>query len=182
MPLYHCTTEHYVKDQVIGPFLQSRFSVNQKKNGSQWIEELLAKYRPGSQACSRENAVYAADAPENAARFLTGQHFNSPETPPVYCYEVAATAVSKAPMAVIRLIELSRENPELLEQLNKEYWEPKREWKFWEYFAPSMTVISEMPWPSDIAIWTAGAPYEADKTLGMGEFRVTTNITLIDPS
>lgn len=90
--------------------------------------------------------------------------------PGPYCYQVQAGPVSKAPMALIRSLELSRENAEALSRIAIEYWSPTNEWRYWEYFAPCMTVVRRVDWPSAADIVRAKALYRLDRAAAQHMF------------
>jgi hypothetical protein len=163
MPLFHCTIEDYQPETVIGPYSQSRFHTKQQNGGHAWLENILEQCRPVDQPCGRENAVYASDTRENAAIFLEGQYRGADSKPTFYCYEVRADIYSKAPMSLIRSLEFAKQDADKTKKIALEYWLPKSNWRYWEYFAPSMTVVRRVDWPLDGS--AARTFYAADREL-----------------
>lgn len=161
--LFHCCTELYPEDRVIGPYERSRFSTLQESRGLGLIESIVEVRKPPEQPFSRENAIYAADSAPNAAIFLNGQLFAQGDQPPVFCYEVEAAMTSKAPMVLFGLIEWVKDDPQKAAEIAAEYWAPKHRWGFTEYFAPSMRILREVEWPSTSKVLCANASYEADR-------------------
>jgi len=172
--LFHCTRESHPSGFVLGPYERSRFSERLECEGKQWVDQLLLHHQPREQPCSRVNAVYAADSAANAAIFLDGEGFQEElrahlqrkgqEVRVVpYCYEVQAAPVSKAPMALIRSLELAKAQPETASRIAVEYWIPTNEWGYWEYFAPCMTIVRPVEWPSTAQLERAKDSYKLDR-------------------
>jgi hypothetical protein len=177
MALFHCTTEVYSPGAVIGPHAKSHFSEKQQNRGYGWVERLLSQHRTPAQPHGRENAVYASDSAENAAIFLEGEYRSAASKPAFYCYEVEATPISKAPMALVGLLELAKADPDRACKIAHEYWEPKSNWRYWEYFAPMMTVVRVIKWPSEGD--TARVQYSADRELGKRLWDLKVQIPLV---
>jgi hypothetical protein len=164
MLLYHCTTEAYLPGAPVGPHGRSHFTDEQHRKGFGWVESLLEQHRTAGQPCERENAVYASDSAANAAIFLEGQYWLKESKPSFHCYEVEVGTVSKAPMALVGLMQLAESDHEKAKMIAIEYWEPVTKWKYWEYFAPMMTVIRDVKWPT--ALEAAKSDYGFDQALG----------------
>lgn len=164
--LYHSTIKEYLPGATIGPHKTSDFTDKQHKEGFGWVEDLLEQHRPGGQPYGRENAVYASDSAANSAIFLEGQYWLAEKKPTFYCYEVDVASVSKAPMALVGLTHLAKSDPDKAKKIALEYWEPVTKWKYWEYFAPLMTVIREVKWPTYRELEDARSNYHFDQALG----------------
>lgn len=162
MILYHCSKEAYSPQEIIGPYAQSLFSAKQKKDGFDWAEQILEKAREPLQPCRRTNAVYACDSVVNAYIFASGENFMAESQSPIYCYEVEAAEFSKAPMALVGVLNRARDDIEVLQQIAAEYWNPIHSWRYWEYFSPSMKVIRAVPQPEIWDVVSAKFAYDAD--------------------
>lgn len=83
--------------------------------------------------------------------------------PDLYCYAVSCANYSKAPMALVGVMEMAKGDATKLEEIVSEYWSPQKEWLFWEYFAPSMTVIGQVRWPAAVDVTIAKDVYARDR-------------------
>lgn len=104
--------------------------------------------------------------------FLNGQFFVRADQPSVYCYEVEAATPSKAPMVLFGFIEWVKDDLQKAADIAAEYWAPKHEWGFMEYFAPSMQIVRRLEWPSAIEIIRAKMSYDAERERAIRIFKL----------
>ena len=72
----------------------------------------------------------------------------------------------KAPFRLIRELDVRLESREPIQAVVEEYWNPHRNWVFWEYFGPIFTVVEEMPPIGEIATYAFNIKYDEDIELG----------------
>jgi len=70
-------------------------------------------------------------------------------------------------MALVNTIDeqLSAAEMDIAAALAAEYWNPTRDWKFWEYIGPQMTVLDQLDWPGTIEHTIALQLYGTDRKL-----------------
>ncbi len=139
MKLFHGSTNHYAKGEVVGPFVQTRFYENKiVPNGHQSVESLLEQARPETKF-SRLNAVYAFAEPGQCIRYLNGEGVAQ-----FFLYEVAMDSTTICPMLLVDFISRYQSSAQVTEALIKEYWDPKMEWRLTEYLAESFQIVAEV--------------------------------------
>ncbi len=72
----------------------------------------------------------------------------------------------KAPFRLVRELDARLEARKPIQAVVGEYWDPHRDWVFWEYFGPTFTVVEEMP-PAGV-IDTYGFNLKYDKDIDLG--------------
>lgn len=139
MRLYHASTNHYAKGEVVGPFGQTRFFENKiVPTGHQSVESLLEQARPETKF-SRLNAVYAFAEPGQCISYLRGEGAAQ-----FFLYEVAMDSATISPMVLVDFIRRHESSAQVTEALIKEYWYPEREWRLTEYLAGSLQIVAEV--------------------------------------
>jgi hypothetical protein len=162
MQLYHASTNHYARGEVVGPFENTRFFANKIiPNGNQSVEDLLEHARPKTKY-SRVNAVYAFADPGQCISFLRGEGAAQ-----FYLYKVAMDSTTFCPMLLVDLIREHKSTAQVYEALIKEYWEPVREWRVMEYLAGTLKILAEVAKDEYmIQSYTADLAYQSDMKQG----------------
>ena len=139
MKLYHASTNHYAKGEVVGPFVQTRFFENKiVPTGLQSVECLLEQARPETKF-SRLKAVYAFAEPGQCIIYLHGEGVAQ-----FFLYEVAMDSTTICPMLLVDFISRYKCSAQVTEALTKEYWDPKMEWRLTKYLAGSLQIVAEV--------------------------------------
>ena len=130
-------------------------------------EKLLERQRPKGRP-SRLSSWFACDEPNLAAEYLDAE-IDFPRSkiglkgqPHLYAVEIHL--YSKHPMVLVgaTAVKLSQGQTDIALLLADEYWEPKQEWKFWEYISPEITILREEAWPHLTALSEALETYVRD--------------------
>src|SRR6218665_2474189 len=108
------------------------------------VAELELK-RPAG-APSREVCIFATDTLEGAAAYLEAQN-NGTGTAPHF-YEIDMPLAQRAPFRLIHEISNRLKHGREIGSAVGEYWAPTLNWRLWEYFGPSFTVLREVAAPS----------------------------------
>jgi hypothetical protein len=69
-------------------------------------------------------------------------------------------------MALVDLV-CRQSSTDCIEKLSKEYWEPTRQWKCWEFIGHELTVARVEPWPDKGMLAGAKYRYGLDRDVGM---------------
>jgi len=138
MPFHASRTVYAVGDLIrVPPDVDSFAYQLAIEQGHNWRDLALEQGRNG-RAVPRRRAVFAANTPGNAARFLMAV----PDERPVRLYEVTVAHEALSPMALIEYIDHRGENFGELAACVEEYWAPTREWQFLEYVTDEMVVTA----------------------------------------
>jgi hypothetical protein len=129
--------------------------------GMRWREEALERAR-GDRGFPRRTAVYAANTAVNAARFLISQAGDGGQ---VWVYEVAISATTPSPMALIGYMDAHGAGFSSLDACVEEYWAPTKQWNFLEFVCESMTVQANSGVVAEEDLWMAIVDYEHDRQL-----------------
>jgi hypothetical protein len=131
------------------------------------LEEFLDAKRPDG-SHSRLASWFACDKPGFAAKYLEAEFSfgarRGEDQGERRLYEIEMDAPSKQPMILVNPIakRLVAGEVNAAELLAREYWNPTKVWRFWEYTSPKITVLRELPWPDDIELQAAFTSYAAD--------------------
>jgi len=164
MPFYHASRNLYPVGEVIRVPAGATSHAYQLSLalGKQWRENALEAAR-GSRAFSRQIAVYAANTPGNAARFLISQP--DPANRPVRVYEVAILQKSPSPMVLIGYIDDQGQGFPRLAECVEEYWTATKDWRFLEFVCSEMTITADLGVLGDMDMYAATADYDHDRLL-----------------
>jgi hypothetical protein len=164
MPFYHASRNVYPDGHVIHVPKGEVADAYQLslRLGAKWREDALEATRAG-RAFSRQFAVYAANSPGNAARFLISQP--DAEKRPVLVYEVDINNKSPSPMVLIGYMDDQGEGFAALPECMEEYWAPTRNWRFLEYVCSEMIVTKSLGPVGMMETWGADADYGRDRDL-----------------
>ncbi len=130
--------------------------------GKKWREDALEAARAG-RAFSRQSAVYAANTPGNAARFLVSEP--DLENRPVKVYEVVVSTESPSPMVLIGYMDDQGQAFAALPEGIEEYWSPTRNWQFLEYVCLEMAITRCLGNLDAMEVYAADADYGHDRDL-----------------
>lgn len=120
------------------------------------IEKIEAQCPEGKP--SRAKAVFAANSPVWAYLFAEAQYQESL----IFLYEVKMTISCRAPMCIVHEINKRIQSENDYQDLVNEYWNPKMEWNFYEYFGPELHIIKPTELPSEMDLTVARLKYSAD--------------------
>lgn len=150
----HATLQEFPVGKIVEATTPSNYYPN--------VLTLLEQHRPHNFP-SRSNCVFAADSPEASKRFLISQPNVRPEE--IKIYQVQMDCYHKAPFRVIHELSNRIKSSGATDKLVNEYWQPKHDWVFWEYFGPSFTVLGELAQPNPVEVYAFGFSYEKDRKL-----------------
>jgi hypothetical protein len=164
MPYFHASRNVYPIRHVIRvPAGETSHAYQLSLNlGKQWREEGLEAGR-GGRAFSRETAVYAANTPGNAARFLISHP--DPENRPIRVFEVDIPHESPSPMVLIGYIDDQGQDFPRFPECVEEYWAATKNWRFLEFVCPEMTVTADLGILDEMELYASGEHYEHDRAL-----------------
>jgi hypothetical protein len=98
----------------------------------------------------RKEALYCADSAEFAVYFLMTQ--STSDSLGIHLYKVAVQETHKAPFAITHAVHKRLGKGLGVESLIKEYWNPREDWKHFEYLTMAFEVVEKMAIPSIPAI------------------------------
>jgi len=154
--LYHASTSVYAA----GVTLCGRARVVPDANV--WIEEEFER-SGGGRSSSRLDAFFAGADGADCVKFLVAQRGYDNE--PIHLYRVVMPASARHPMALIDAARRNRGRPDALRKIVEEYWQPTRDWRFWEYLGQSMRVVEKLDLPSTVMLAGASHRYGLDRDL-----------------
>ncbi|MBA7657100.1 hypothetical protein ES703_65031 [subsurface metagenome] len=105
--------------------------------------EALDSNRPES-APARKTALYSADSLEFAFYFLIKQNVCKSA---INLYKVKVKHPWKAVFSIPHIVQRRIEEGKNIVTLINEYWEPTKNWQFYEYLSTSFVVIEQMDHP-----------------------------------
>lgn len=105
--------------------------------------EALDSNRPEG-APSRKTALYSADSLEFALYFLIKQNVCKRA---INLYKVKIKDPWKSVFSIPHIVQRRIEEGKNIVTLIKEYWEPTKNWQFYEYLSTSFVVIEQMNYP-----------------------------------
>lgn len=131
-------------------------------NANAWIEEEFERHR-GGRSVSRLDALFAGANGADCVRFLRAQI--DYDNTPVHLYRVEMAVSGRHPMALIDAVRRNRDRPDAVRAIVEEYWQPTREWMFWEFLGRSMTVVEKLALPDTLTLAGASHRYGVDRQL-----------------
>jgi len=141
MELYHITCNAYPAGQVPALEDESFYHLSTQTDNRAWINEFLDIQKSNNKP-SRKKSFYACDSVINC-KALKSTIVKPQCTPRIY--KVRMTNPSKSPMTLVNyLYELGQVHTDNVEVAN-EYWNPTKEWKFYEYLSEEMEILEEVP-------------------------------------
>ncbi len=163
--VFHVSTKQYERNQVVSVPAgeQTAFHGRLVAANATEVEQRIEGARPPA-AQSRLTTQYAFDDVFQGLHYGNSQ-YNGQE---LHFYRVSMENPTEVPMALVDVIK-KVENPTAAQvaAIASEYWTPTLKWDVLEYLDSSMTVIEELPKPSDDAeeAFAAGAKYGNDIAL-----------------
>lgn len=155
MKTYHVSEELYPVGRVVST--NNYFEIT-KQRGNQWIEALLLRHKPEI-APSRIKCVFTFPDLEQALAF--GATLNHEVN--YYTVEIDDNPFC-CPMVLCGTLEKEKAaRSEILESLAKEYWNPVREWAFYEYLSSTFTVVERLENVDSQLLGWGIARYQGDK-------------------
>lgn len=154
MPLFHATYSSLSSGQEIVA-----------NSDCAYYPEVLTVLEPNRppHSLSRLRCVFAADSVVAATTFLNSQ--NNSSASPIRVFEVAMPLHYKAPFRLIHEIGNRIKAGRPVESLVSEYWLPKHEWVFWEFFGPAFQVVREVPAATVVGMTVFKLSYNKDVCL-----------------
>jgi len=145
---YHATASELVAGQVLGPIVGlSNFQKRQQAAGLGWLEEAFEARRP-SGCSSRLGALFATRKIEEAAKYILAEPgFRQGDLKPRY-YRVTIECPTAGPMMLVGYAARFQKQNSTQNDIIDEYWHPSHEWRYLEYFGPTITVEEELTAPS----------------------------------
>jgi len=134
--LFHATTSRFADGQVL----------TQPKRNTYYPEavDLLEASRPDG-APSRTACFCASESAEFAVLHAQAQQRIAGATPvPINLYAVEVPDGYRAPLVLIAHIAEGRQSGLDVTAMVEEYWEPKREWRFFEVFGAQMRILTSV--------------------------------------
>ncbi len=155
MHLFHATYSLFFPGQEIVPDANCRYYPE--------VLDVLERDRPPD-SLSRRLCVFAADSVVAATTFLNSQHANCGGR--VRVFEVTMPLCHRAPLRLIHEISRRIRAGQPVESLVAEYWMPRHEWVFWEFFGPAFQVMREVPAAELVDMAAFHIRYNKDFRLG----------------
>jgi len=165
--LYHVSCKEYVVGQKLiaqetTPYYQKKIS--QETN---WIDDILNDHKP-KDAPQRNKTLFAFDFVGNCQAFFEKE--SCPSGTPKY-YKVKMVNPIKSPMCLTDLIRILEKESPKVQEIAQEYWNPKQNWKYYEYLSAEMEIIEILATPSQETLNIGKANYLNDTTLRNRLFR-----------
>lgn len=162
MSFFHVTNKQYRINDIVDAttFESTEYHQQTIQKGMSDIDNILDMSRP-KDFPSRKNCIYAFDNIGMCMHFV-GNRYDGNE---IY-YEVEMIKPVKCPMKLIKI--LNEENYTVNQQIIiDEYWQPnlENEWKYFEYLASSMEIISIIDGNDRMGKITAGMFNNSDEEL-----------------
>lgn len=154
MPLFHATYSSLSPGQEIVANADCSYYPE--------VMAILEPERP-PHSLSRLRCVFAADSVVAATTFLNSQHKDC--VSPIHVFEVAMPLHHKAPFRLIHEIGKRIKAGQPVKSLVSEYWLPKHEWVFWEFFGPAFQVVREVPAATVVEMTGFQLSYDKDLAL-----------------
>lgn len=101
--------------------------------------------RKPNDAPSRRTALFCADSEEFAVYFLKMEKVPEDE---INLYKVKVNTFHRAPFSITHVVEQKLNSGESVEALIEEYWNPNKEWNYYEYLVPEFEVIEILQKPA----------------------------------
>ena len=135
MEFYHAS-----KDVLpIGKELKSKSILRYYEEATVVLDSKRPKGAP-----AKKTSLFSSDSLEFALYFLLKQNIHKKA---IKLYKVELKNQWKAVFSITHIIQRRLEKGKNIDLLIKEYWEPTRNWKFYEYLSPSFIVIEQMNHP-----------------------------------
>jgi hypothetical protein len=142
MELFHVSNKMYVDCQEIEITRINEYCKEKISNGFKNIEKILLKNKPDS-APSRLNSIFAFEQIEYCGAFINTikGRYSEPKF-----YKIIMDNPWRSPMALVDILTKQVDEEKLI-KIAQEYWEPKEEWNFLEYFSKKMKIIERIEEP-----------------------------------
>lgn len=155
MPLFHATHKSYSPGQEIVANVDCSYYTE--------VLTILESNGPPHNL-SRLRCVFAAESVVAATTFLNSQHRDCISQ--IHVFEVAMPLHHRAPFRLIHEIGKRIQAGQSVESLVAEYWLPKHDWVFWEFFGPAFQVVREVPIATLTEMTVFQLNYDKDLALG----------------
>jgi len=130
------------------------------KPEKQWIENEFERFRDG-RSISRLTAFFATATVADCLYY----HNIQTDYALAFLYKVKMSSPNRHPMALIGKAEKHQGNSECLKAIVEEYWQPTKNWQFWEFLDASMEIIEGVEPPSNEMVAGAKFRYDEDRRL-----------------
>jgi hypothetical protein len=159
--LYHATRRNLSSREIV--------SASEPTDYYPEVRDLLESRRLHNRP-SRSICVFAAESAVAATEFMQAElrKLGKPEND-FRLYRVEMNVYHRAPFRLIHELKKRLDTGGDVDSVLNEYWNPKHEWVFWEYFGPSLTVVEEVGPPDTIARVVFKLSYEAKDSLASGK-------------
>jgi hypothetical protein len=117
----------------------------------------LEKSRPSDKP-SRLICLFATDSVISATAFIASENVKG-----FWIYEVKMEGFHKAPFCITHEIEERIKSGKPFDKLVEEYWNPKEDWYFSEYFGPTFQIVQQVPPADNIELATFHLSYDKDR-------------------
>jgi hypothetical protein len=146
LELFHVSDREYSALERLSPLNgSSDFQRRQMTNADGWLEELFEDRRPVDRV-SRIGARFACGTLGECAVFaLAEPRYKSDHTMPRY-YRVRCLTLTRAPMALVG-IAFRHKGTDKLNEIVDEYWQPKKDWNYWEFLCSDLEIIERVEVP-----------------------------------
>ena len=150
IPLFHATTKHFDIEKIV---IADRNIYHYPE-----VTGLLEFNRPLNSP-SRLKCLFAADTSLAATTFLYRQGVDIEN---IHIYQVEMNCYHKAPFRLIHELSERIKIADNVDQLIDEYWHPRLDWYFWEYFGSSFKIIEKTATAKIMDIYSFNISYEKD--------------------
>ena len=142
MELYHASR----KEMDVGDYIVSSYTSDFYPEASEEMDSERPCGKP-----SRAEALYCSDIDEFAVFYLMLQEVPKDK---IKLYKVEVNDFHKAPFSITNVINRRIETDQPRDLLIKEYWNPRKNWTYYEFLTLEFTIIEklEIPFVDEIAI------------------------------
>jgi hypothetical protein len=154
LDLFHATRRVFYAGEVVVADTQTHYYPE--------VLAMLEQHRPNCYP-SRSICVFAADSAAASTKFLLSEP--GVKADDIRVYRVHMNHYHRAPFRVIHELNKRIKSAGAVNQLIDEYWQPKQDWVFWEYFCGSFSVIEETKRATHAETYAFGIRYLRDVDL-----------------
>ncbi|WP_072055727.1 hypothetical protein [Aliivibrio fischeri] len=136
MTYYHATKVVFIEKQKVS---SSRKNAIYEDASSE-----MDKTKPAN-SIGREYALYVTDDPDFAVYYLMKEGVPLSD---IMLYEVTPQTPYKSPFAVTNQVHVRLNSNRCVSNLVNEYWNPSKNWSFYEYLTGSFDVVKQIELPN----------------------------------
>ena len=139
---FHVSRYEYVPDQAVKIELGrvTNFHTALVNDNNVAAEDRLKPHRPSGVPC-RTNCIYTFGNLADCSLYGDSQH----KSGKVHYYRVKMEKATKVPMVLVDQIRKQvSPTPAQVEQMAREYWQPTKDWNYWEYLTDAVAISEKV--------------------------------------